>query len=130
VFTCNWDLGYVYKGLTYSTASLPKGLHEKNVFFTVLCLKRKVRLMRLFCPSVCPLKKLNQLVDFHGIQYGGHVIKAGIDCVLFNLVPLTNSKWTFKLLRWMQHLYQSAWGHEILYADRYSKDKQLLRPFL
>jgi hypothetical protein len=31
---------------------------------------------------------------------------------------------TFKLLRWMQNLYQSMWDHEILHADRSSKDEQ------
>jgi predicted nucleotidyltransferase len=37
----------------------------------------------------------------------------------------------FKLLRWMQNLHQSTWEHEILYADRFLKDKQLLiRTFL
>jgi hypothetical protein len=32
----------------------------------------------------------------------------------------------FKLLRFMRNLYQSMWDHETLYADRSSKDKQLL----
>jgi hypothetical protein len=32
----------------------------------------------------------------------------------------------FKLLRWKQVLRQWMWDHEILYADRSSKDKQLL----
>jgi hypothetical protein len=52
--------------------------------------------------------------------------------VLFNSVPLTIPKWrTFKLLRWMQNLHQSTWGHKILYTDRSSKDEQLLiKPFL
>jgi hypothetical protein len=37
----------------------------------------------------------------------------------------------FKLLRWIQTLYQSTWDHETWYADRSSKDKQLLiRPLL
>jgi hypothetical protein len=41
-------------------------------------------------------------------------------------------KWQiFKLLRWMLDLYQSMWDHEIVYADRSSKDEQLIiRPFL
>jgi hypothetical protein len=34
-------------------------------------------------------------------------------------------------MRWMQNLHQSMWDHEILCADRFSKDEQLLmRPFL
>jgi hypothetical protein len=32
----------------------------------------------------------------------------------------------FKLLGWMKDLHSSAWDHAILYADRSSKDKQLL----
>jgi hypothetical protein len=31
----------------------------------------------------------------------------------------------FKLLRWVQNLRQSTWGHNILYADRSSEDEQL-----
>jgi hypothetical protein len=32
----------------------------------------------------------------------------------------------FKQLRWMKNLRQSTWDNKILYADRSSKDKQLL----
>jgi hypothetical protein len=32
----------------------------------------------------------------------------------------------FKLLRWMQNLRRSTWGHEILHVDRFSEDEQLL----
>jgi hypothetical protein len=32
----------------------------------------------------------------------------------------------FKLLRWIQTLHQSTWGHNILYADRSSEGEQLL----
>jgi hypothetical protein len=75
---------------------------------------------------------LKQLVDFYEIQYGDHAIEANLEAVLFNPVPSTIPKWrTLKLLRWMQNLHQSTWDHEILYADRSSKDEQLLiRPFL
>jgi hypothetical protein len=33
-------------------------------------------------------------------------------------------------LRWMWNLHQSAWDHEILHADRSSKDVQLLMRLL
>jgi hypothetical protein len=37
----------------------------------------------------------------------------------------------FKLFRWMQNLHQSTWDHNILYADRWLEDEQLLiRPLL
>jgi hypothetical protein len=37
----------------------------------------------------------------------------------------------FKLLRWMKNIHQLTWDLEILYADKSSKDKQLLiRPLL
>jgi len=53
---------------------------------------------------------------------------------IHNFYPVASTipKWrTFKLLRWMQNLHQSTWDHEILYADRSSKVKQLLtRQFL
>jgi hypothetical protein len=70
---------------------------------------------------------LNQLVDFCEIQYGDHAIEGDLDAVLINPVSLPISKWrTFKLLRWMQNLHQSTWDHETLYANRSSKDEQLL----
>jgi hypothetical protein len=34
--------------------------------------------------------------------------------------------WIFKLLRWTQNLHQSMWVHNILYADRYLEDEQIL----
>jgi hypothetical protein len=33
---------------------------------------------------------------------------------------------TFKFMRWMQNLHPSVWDHEILFADTYSNDEQLL----
>jgi hypothetical protein len=32
----------------------------------------------------------------------------------------------FELVRWMRNFHQSTWDHEILYADRATKDKQVL----
>jgi hypothetical protein len=67
------------------------------------------------CLCVPPLYLLNQLVEFHEIQYGGHAIEGDLDAVLFNPVSSTIPKWrTFKLLRWVQNLHQSTWNHEIL----------------
>jgi hypothetical protein len=75
---------------------------------------------------------LNQLIDFYEIQHRGHVIEGDLDAIHFNPATSSVSKWrAFKLLRWMQNLNQSTWDHGILYADRSSKDGQLLmRPFL
>jgi hypothetical protein len=72
------------------------------------------------------------MVDFYEIQYRGHIIEGDLNAIHFNPVPSSISKWrAFKLLRWMQNLHQSMWDHGILYADRSSKDGQLLmRPFL
>jgi hypothetical protein len=59
------------------------------------------------------------MVDFHEIKYGGHAIEHDFDSLRFNHVASTIQKLrTFKLLLWMQNLCQSAWGNEILYADR------------
>jgi hypothetical protein len=57
-----------------------------------------------------PTDFIRIIIFFNGpLEYGGHGI--------------------FKLLRWMQHLHQSSWGHEIVYADRSSEDGQLvIRP--
>jgi hypothetical protein len=33
--------------------------------------------------------------------------------------------WTFRHMRWIQNLHQSTWDHEILYADRSSKEERL-----
>jgi hypothetical protein len=50
------------------------------------------------------------------------------DTIFLNHVASTVGKWwTFELLWWMQNLHQSTWDHAILYADRSSKDEQLLR---
>jgi hypothetical protein len=86
--------------------------------FSLLSLKRKVRLMRSpVCLSVC----VSPPITFEPI--GGF---------LWNSVPSTIPKWrTFILLRWMQNLLQLTWDHGILYTDRSSKDEQLLiRPIL
>jgi hypothetical protein len=56
---------------------------------------------------------LNQLVDFHDIQQGGHAIEDDPDAIILNLVTLTVPKWwRLKLLRWMQNLHQSKWEHK------------------
>jgi hypothetical protein len=57
----------------------------------------------------------------------GHAIEDDLDAILFNPAASTIPKWrTFKLLRWMQNLYQLTWDHEILYADISSKSKEVL----
>jgi hypothetical protein len=77
------------------------------------------------CLCACPpYKLLNQLIGFYEIQQGGHAIESDLDTILFNLISSTILKWwTFQPLRWMQ---LSMWCSEILYADRFSKDEQLL----
>jgi hypothetical protein len=46
--------------------------------------------------------------------------------MLFNPVPSIIPKWwTFRHMTWKQNLHQSTWDHEILYADRSSKEEQL-----
>jgi hypothetical protein len=74
---------------------------------------------------------LNQLVDIYEIQYGDYSVEGDHYYILFNTVGGTIPKWrTFKHLRWIQNLLYSTWDHEILYADRPSKDEQdLLRTF-
>jgi hypothetical protein len=48
------------------------------------------------------------------------------DVTLRNSVASNIKKWrTFRLLRWMQNLYQSTWDHEIVYAERPSNDGQV-----
>jgi hypothetical protein len=51
--------------------------------------------------------------------------------ILFNGPFECDDVGIFKLLRWVQKLHQSIWKYEIVYADRSSKDEQLLkRPLL
>jgi hypothetical protein len=66
------------------------------------------------------------------MKFRREVMPLKVTAALFNPIPSTIPKWrTFQLLRWMQNFHQSTWDHEILYTDRYSKDKQLLmRPVL
>jgi hypothetical protein len=72
------------------------------------------------------------LVNFHEIQQESHATVGDLGAILFNPVVSTIPKWRmFKLPKWTQNLDQSTWDQEILYADRYAKDKQLLiSPFL
>jgi hypothetical protein len=107
-----------------------------QLIFSLLSLKRKVRLMRSpVCVSVClcipPNNFLTNCYIFMKFSRED-AIEGDLDAILFNSVTSTIPKWrTFKLLRWMQNLHQSAWEHEILYTDRSSKDEQLsIRPFL
>jgi hypothetical protein len=80
------------------------------------------------------------LVNFHEIQQESHATVGDLGAILSNPVDSTIPKWRifklpkwrmFKLPKWTQNLDQSTWDQEILYADRYAKDKQLLIcPFL
>jgi hypothetical protein len=59
------------------------------------------RLMRSpSCPCVSPpYQLLNQLIDFHEIQWGWHTIEVDLDAVVLNVVAATIPKWrTFKIL--------------------------------
>jgi TRAP-type mannitol/chloroaromatic compound transport system permease small subunit len=58
---------------------------------------------------------------------GAVLVVVVVVLVVYNAVAATILKWhTFKLLRWMQNLYQSTWVHDILYAGRSSEHVQLL----
>jgi hypothetical protein len=46
--------------------------------------------------------------------------------IIFFNKPFEYGGGILKLLRFMQILHQSTWDHDILYADRSSKEKQLL----
>jgi hypothetical protein len=46
-----------------------------------------------------------------------------LNAILFKSITSTIPKWQlFKLLKYMQNLIQSVWYHEIVYANRSSKD--------
>jgi hypothetical protein len=65
------------------------------------------------------------MVDCYEIHYGCDAIEGDLDATLSNPVPSTVPNWqTFRLLRWMQNVHQSALGHQILYADRFLRDEQ------
>jgi hypothetical protein len=67
------------------------------------------------------------LVNFHEIQQEGHATEGHLDAIFYHPVALTITKWqSFKFLMWMQNLIQSTSDHKMLYADRSSKDEQLL----
>jgi hypothetical protein len=67
------------------------------------------------------------MVDFHEIRQANHAIEGDLNTAIFSPIASTIPKWwTLKLLRWMQNLNQSKWEHDILYADKSSKDEQLL----
>jgi hypothetical protein len=60
-------------------------------------------------------------MKFSAVKDHGHTYKFYLNDGAFEY----DSGWTFRLLRWLQDLHQSTWDYEILYADRYSKDRQL-----
>jgi hypothetical protein len=45
-------------------------------------------------------------------------LKLTLMLFFFTAAAATIAKWTFRLMRWMQNLYQSMWGHKILYYDK------------
>jgi hypothetical protein len=54
------------------------------------------------------------------------VLEGDVDAIRFNPTALTISKWQiFKLLRFTQNWHKSMQNHK-MYADRPSKDEQLL----
>jgi hypothetical protein len=64
---------------------------------------------------VPPNNVLNQLADFHEIQFGGHVIEDYLDTIFLSRVSSVISKWrTFRLLRLMENLHHCTWDIEIL----------------
>jgi hypothetical protein len=45
-------------------------------------------------------------------------LKLTLMLIFFTAVGATIAKWTFRLMRWMQNLHHSMWGHKILYCDK------------
>jgi hypothetical protein len=55
-----------------------------------------------------------------------HGIPTSLICIIFfNRRFEYSDVGILKLLRWIQNLHQTMWDHEILYADRSSRGKQL-----
>jgi hypothetical protein len=52
------------------------------------------------------------MVEFYEIRHRGLVIEGDVDVIIFNAIASTILKWTFRLLRWVQNLYQSAFDYE------------------
>jgi hypothetical protein len=64
--------------------------------------------------SVCPPQLLWKKISiFYNNQQGGHAIEGDLDSIIFGPAASTISKWTFKLLTWMQNLHYSTWDHII-----------------
>jgi hypothetical protein len=91
--------------------------------------KRKVWLMRSpFC--VTPITS-EPISTFFRNLLGRPCHRRRPLCHNFIPAASTTPKLRTWLLRWMQNLHQSTRDHEILYAERSSKDKQaLVRPHL
>jgi hypothetical protein len=72
------------------------------------------------------------MVHFPEIQQRRCGTEPGLDVALINPTTSIIPKWlTVKLLWWKQNYNQSMQDHEILYAERPSKEEQfLLRKFL
>jgi hypothetical protein len=74
---------------------------------------------------VCPLSTSEPIGRFLWNSVGGgHAVESPVA----SAIP----KWrTSKRPRWKQTLHQSAWDHDILYADRSSEDEELvIKPLL
>jgi hypothetical protein len=98
-------------------------LHNLNCFKpTFLPTGNEIRLMR--SPScLCVYQLFNPSENFYVILYGSHAIQGDLNAIIFNPVASTIPKWQpLKFLTWMQNLHQSTHEHEILYADRSSKE--------
>jgi hypothetical protein len=65
------------------------------------------------------LISFDQIIRFHGIQYGGQGTERDLDTMLSNRVTTNIPKsGTIKFLRWMQKLQQSTSDHDISYANK------------
>jgi len=87
--------------------------------FNLLCLKSKVKLMGSpFSLAVCSRSITSEPTgNFHDNKYGGYAIEGDLDAMSFNFAASTFPKlMTFRFLRWIQNLHDSAWNHGILYA--------------
>jgi hypothetical protein len=69
---------------------------------------------------VPPSITFEQISTFYEIQHRRHAAGHDLDVMPFNPIASTIPKYMCRLLRWMQNLHQSTWGHEIMNADKAS----------
>jgi hypothetical protein len=81
-------------------------------------LERRARHMKSPFYMTFPLISFGPIGGFYEIQQGGNAVEGYFSAMLFYPVASTVTKWrTYKFLRWIQSLHQTAWGHYILCAN-------------